>query len=95
MAQDAIRLLAAHEMYVARFYLDGDHPLAAIGRLRTLITTYPSSGFEPEALLLLGETFLDLHDSDQAKRAFQEVTQRYPGSEHATPAKRHLAALGG
>ena len=48
-----------------------------------------------EALLLLGETFLDLHDSDQAKRAFQEVTQRYPGSEYAAPAKRHLSELGG
>lgn len=94
MAQDAIHLLAAHEMYVARFYLDGDHPLAAIGRLRTLITTYPTSGFEPEALLLLGETYLDLRDSDQAKRAFQEVSQRYPNSEYAKPAKRHLAELG-
>jgi outer membrane protein assembly factor BamD len=95
MAQDAIRLLAAHEMYVARFYLDGDHPLAAIGRLRTLITTYPTSGFEPEALLLLGETYLDLRDSEQAKRAFQEVAQRFPSSEYAEPAKRHLAELGG
>jgi outer membrane protein assembly factor BamD len=95
MAQDAIKLLAAHEMYVAHFYLDGDHPLAAIGRLRTLITTYPTSGYEPEALMLLGETYLDLRDPEQAKRAFQEVAQRYPTSEYASPAKRHLAELGG
>lgn len=94
MAQDAIHLLAAHEMYVARFYLDGDHPLAAIGRLRTLITTYPTSGYEPEALMLLGETYLDLRDGEQAKRAFQEVTQRFPKSEYSSPAQRRLAQIG-
>jgi len=93
MAHHAIRLLAAHEMYVARFYLRSDHPVAAIGRLRTLITTYPSSGYEPEALLLLGETYLDLRDREQAKRAFQEITQRFPNSEHLPAAKRHLTEL--
>ncbi|MET0387478.1 MAG: outer membrane protein assembly factor BamD [Polyangiales bacterium] len=95
MAQEAIRLLAAHEMYVARFYLDGDHPIAAIGRLRTLLTTYPTSGLEPEALLLLGEIYLDLRDPEQAKRAFQEIAQRFPNSEHMPAAKRHLGQLGG
>ena len=95
MAHHAIRLLAAHEMYVARFYLRGDHPVAAIGRLRTLITTYPTSGYEPEALLLLGETYLDLRDPEQAKRAFQEIAQRYPKSKFLPDAKRHLAQLVG
>jgi outer membrane protein assembly factor BamD len=95
MAHRAIGLLAAHEMYVARFYLRGDHPLAAIGRLRTLITTYPTSGYEPEALLLLGETYLDLRDPEQAKRAFQEIAQRYPNSKFLPDAKRHLTELGG
>jgi len=95
MAHRAVRLLAHHELYVARFYLDRDHPLAAIGRLRTLITTYPTSGYEPEALLLLGETYLDLKDSGQAKHAFQELRQRFPKSSFAAPAGDHLARLGG
>jgi outer membrane protein assembly factor BamD len=93
MANRAIRLLAAHELYVARFYLRGDHPIAAIGRLRTLITTYPTSGYEPEALLILGETYLDLRDSDQAKRAFQEIALRFPNSKFLPSAQRHLAQL--
>jgi outer membrane protein assembly factor BamD len=95
MAKRAVRLLAAHELYVARFYLSGDHPIAAIGRLRTLITTYPTSGYEPEALLLLGEIYLDMRDPEQAKLAFREVTQRYPNSKYLSDAKRHLAQLGG
>lgn len=95
MAKRAIRLLAAHELYVAKFYLRDDHPIAAIGRLRTLITTYPTSGFEPEALVMLGEIYLDLRDPEQAKRAFREVTARYPNSQFLPSAKKHLAALGG
>lgn len=94
MAKHAIRLLAAHEMYVAKFYLARDYPLAAIGRLRTLITTYPTSGYEPEALILLGETYLDLKDREQAKRAFQEIPTRFPHSSFVPAAKRHLAQLG-
>lgn len=95
MAKRAIRLLAAHELYVAKFYLDRDFPLAAIGRLRTLITTYPTSGYEPEALILLGETYLDLKDREQAKRAFQEIPQRFPKSSFVPAATRHLAELNG
>jgi outer membrane protein assembly factor BamD len=95
MAQRAIRLLAAHELYVARFYIDRDYPLAAIGRLHTLITTYPTSGYEPEALLLLGETYLELKDGTQAKQAFKELRQRFPKSEFAGAAGNHLARLGG
>jgi len=95
MAKRAIRQLAAHELYVARFYLDRDYPVAAIGRLRTLITSYPTSGYEPEALLLLGETYLDLKDTEQAKRAFQEIPQRFPRSTFVPKAKSHLSQLGG
>lgn len=95
MAHHALRLLAAHEMYVARFYLDRDYPVAALGRLHTLITTYPTSGYEPEALLLLGETYLDLKQDDQAKRAFRELRQRYPKSTFTGAATDHLARLGG
>jgi outer membrane protein assembly factor BamD len=94
MAQKAIRLLASHEMYVARFYRSRDYPLAAIGRLRTLITTYPTSGYEPEALLMLGESYLEIKDREQAKRAFQELAQRFPKSEFAGSAQDHLGRLG-
>jgi outer membrane protein assembly factor BamD len=62
MADHAVQLLAQHELYVAGFYLDRDFPMAAIGRLHTLINTYPGSGYEPKALLILGETSLDIND---------------------------------
>jgi outer membrane protein assembly factor BamD len=95
MAERAVKLLAAHELYVAGFYLDRDHPMAALGRLRTLVTTYPGSGYEPEALLLLGETYLDLNQRDEAKKAFAELAQRFPKSDQAASARDRLKSLGG
>jgi outer membrane protein assembly factor BamD len=94
MAHRAIRLLAAHELYVARFYLRRDHPQAAIGRLRTLITAYPTSGYEPEALLLLGDTYVELKQWSEAKRAFAEITARFPKSAEVEAARTRLTRLG-
>ncbi|HKU37523.1 MAG TPA: outer membrane protein assembly factor BamD, partial [Polyangiales bacterium] len=94
MAHRAIRLLAAHELYVARFYLRRDHPLAAIGRLKTLITAYPTSGLEPEALLLLGDTYAELKNTTDAKKAYLELTQRYPKSPETNDARNRLRELG-
>jgi outer membrane protein assembly factor BamD len=94
MAHHAIRLLAAHELYVARFYLRRDHPQAAVGRLRTLITAYPTSGYEPEALLLLGDTYLELKNWSEAKKAFAEITQRFPKSAEVDTARNRLQRLG-
>jgi len=94
LAHEAIRLLAAHELYVARFYLRRDFPAAAIGRLRTLITAYPTSGYEPEALLLLGDTYSELKNWTEAKKAYAELTQRYPKSAEVESAKARLRQLG-
>ena len=94
MAHQAIRLLAAHELYVARFYLRRDHPKAAIGRLRTLITAYPTSGYEPTALLLLGDTYVELKDWAEAKKAYVELTQRFPKSPEVDTARNKLQRLG-
>lgn len=94
MAREALALLARHELYVAEFYLDRDEPLAAVGRLRTLLTAYEGSGVEPEALLLLGRTYLELRDRHQARQAFEQLVERYPRSGYAAQARGYLDELG-
>jgi outer membrane protein assembly factor BamD len=94
LAQEALELLARHELYAANFYLDRDHPQAAIGRLQTLLRSYPKSSVEAEALFLLGETHLELEETVEARRAFQKLIKRFPSSEYADPARDHLASLG-
>lgn len=95
MADRALSLLARHELYVAEFYLDRGEPLAAIGRLRTLLTAYEGSGMEPRALILLGRTYLELRDRHQARQTFELLLERHPRSGHAAQARSYLDELGG
>jgi len=95
MAENAVNLLAAHEMYVAKFYFDRDLPRAAAGRLNTLLRSYPGSKFDGDALYLLGECYLDMKDDRGARRAFKELLARYPQHDRAEQARDELADLGG
>lgn len=95
LIQKALKILAAHELYVARFYLRRDAYPAVVNRLRTMLTSYDGSGLEAEALLLLGETYLEMRDREQARRAFQELVDRYPEADEADDARGQLRSLGG
>jgi outer membrane protein assembly factor BamD len=95
MAESAVNLLAAHEMYVAKFYFDRSLPRAAAGRLNTLLRSYPGSKFDGEALYLLGECYLDMKDDRGARRAFKELLARYPQHDRANDARDELSDLGG
>jgi outer membrane protein assembly factor BamD len=76
--------LVDHEVYVARFYLKGDHPKAAAMRLEGAIRRYPGSGREPELLFSLGETYLNMGDPLRAKETFARVI----GEHHESPEAR-------
>lgn len=86
-------LLVRHELYVARFYLGQNSFEAAAGRCKYAIEHFDGSGLEPEALVLLGETYLKMKKRDDARVAFSTVLDRYPASAFSTPAKNFLAVL--
>ena len=91
--QVCMRRLADHELYVANFYLRRKRPLAAIGRLEGLARDYPNSNLEPEALLVLGKTYLLMEKPDDARRAFGQLVARHPDDYRAGKAKLYLAHL--
>jgi outer membrane protein assembly factor BamD len=95
VAMEVLELLAAHELYVAKFYLRRDQLGAGAARLRTLLNSYPGSSLEPDALLLLGETYRELEDRVRALRTLKELVDRYPKHEAAEEAREQLAELGG
>jgi outer membrane protein assembly factor BamD len=92
MAKEVLELLAKHELYVAKFYLDRDRPSAAIARLHTLVRSYPKSEVEPEALFLLGESYLEIRDNTRAKKAFRELVDRFPANEYASKAQEYIGS---
>ncbi len=86
----AIQRIADHELYVAKFYLDRNHPYAAIGRLEHLVREYPSSKREPETLLLLGKTYMKMNKLDLAKTAFEKLRNEHPEDFRAGKAQLYI-----
>lgn len=95
MVRDSLSLLAQHELYVAQFYLNRDQPMAAVGRLRRLLDVYEGSGIEPRALLLLGRVYLHMREVRDARRAFEELVERFPDSGYSEQAQEFLRRFEG
>jgi outer membrane protein assembly factor BamD len=87
-------LLARHELYVARFYLGRGKFDAAVARCEHALDAFDHSGLEPEAMVLLGETYMKQKQREKARAVFQRVLKEYPASPFVEPAKRFLAVLG-
>ena len=94
LMEKCMSLLAAHELYVARFYLQRDAYRGVISRLKGLITSYPGSGVEAQALLLLGQVYLETKEVEAARDALSEVVQRFPDSAEAKRARTLLGKIG-
>lgn len=90
LRKEVLQRLVDHEVYVARFYLKGDHPKAAAMRLEGAIRRYPGSGREPELLFALGETYLKMNDPARAKQTFQRVISEYREATQARRAELYL-----
>jgi outer membrane protein assembly factor BamD len=91
--RECLALLARHELYVAGFYLQRDRPLATIGRLEYMLSEFPGSGLDADALLLLGRTYLHMRQRDDAEIRFDELIERFPESVLVVQAQRYLADM--
>jgi outer membrane protein assembly factor BamD len=87
---DCVQRLAEHELYVARFYLNRDKPYAAIGRLEGLLHDYPGAKREPEILLLLGKTYMQMKKPDEARKTFVKLRDDHPDDFRANKAKLYI-----
>ena len=93
MQHDVLALLARHELYVADFYLLRDRPRATIGRLEHLLAEYDGSGLEPQALVLMGRTYLRMRECLHARDSFEDTIARFPESGFAVQAQRYLDVM--
>ena len=90
---ECLALLARHELYAAGFYLLRERPVATIIRLETLLADYGGSGLEPDALLLLGRTYLHMRNLAQARTAFEGLRERFPDSGLVVQATAFLSRM--
>jgi outer membrane protein assembly factor BamD len=88
--REVTRRLIAHEMYVARYYLDQDFPKAAVLRIEGALRRYPDSGQEAELMLVLGQTHLQMGNPLRAKQTFERVRTELGGETEARRAQLYL-----
>ncbi|HSC86051.1 MAG TPA: outer membrane protein assembly factor BamD [Polyangiaceae bacterium] len=86
-------MLARHELYVARYYLNRDNFEAALSRAEYALRNFRETGLEPEALVLLGETQMRRGERSAAKAAFEQVLNHYPASPFVIPARNFIAEI--
>jgi outer membrane protein assembly factor BamD len=101
---DVTARLIRHELYVARFYLRKDNYDAAITRIQYAIRNFSSrttvggdvpddAGLEPEALVLMGETYMKMHKWADARESFATVLRHFPRSAMRTAAQNYLVFM--
>ncbi len=103
MLTDVTDKLILHELFVARYYASRDNFEAAVLRIKYALSNFGASAprgganltgsREPEALIVLGETYLKMHKWAEARRAFLDVLDRFGSSGYAIQAQGHLARL--
>jgi len=96
--------LVRHELYVGRFYLKKSNYEAAVARVQYALKNYgatltggaavsEASNLQAEALVLLGEIYLQMHKWGDARTAFQVVTSRYPQTPLVIDARNYLSYM--
>ena len=73
-------ILAAKEMYIARYYFDKKKWIPAINRFRTVIDDYDTTIYVEEALHRLVEVYFTLGLSDEAQKYAQILGYNYKSS---------------
>jgi len=93
MLDVVLGLLARHELYVARYYLNSGRFDAAVLRCEYALKSLKNSGLEPEGLVLLGEIYLKQKRKKDARDVLNRLLTEYPESAFAVPAKNFLVQL--
>jgi outer membrane protein assembly factor BamD len=87
--------IAAHELYVARFYLRHRNLPAAEGRLARILASYPDTESAAEALLAFGDAYEERGLDGPARLAFEGVLVHHPEAPEAATARQRLGDLPG
>ncbi len=65
----------------------------AIAQLRTLVNDFPNHARTPEAMLTMGNAQIELKQTKEARKTFNDLLKLHPTTEAAAAAKDRLAQL--
>ncbi len=73
--------LAERELYIGLFYMKNKNYKGALARLKEMLTDYPESDFNDDALFNMGKAYLELDQEEKARKTFSILRFSYPDSE--------------
>jgi outer membrane protein assembly factor BamD len=82
--------LADHEFYVGNFYYRQGKYQAAATRFEGLLKKYPKETGEEETFFLLGMSYLELNQKDEAREVLTRMITEFPRSSRSREAKTLL-----
>ncbi|MEL6544886.1 MAG: outer membrane protein assembly factor BamD, partial [Myxococcota bacterium] len=88
------RLLADHEIYVADFYFQREHWLAAANRAESLLKDYGGLGLDARALIIAARSRFELEEHAPATEAAARLQNEFPESSEAERARELLEKIG-
>jgi outer membrane protein assembly factor BamD len=91
--EDAKGRLAAREWYVGEYYYSREKWAGAAGRYEALVTRYPGSRHEADALWKMARSFQALKENFRARTALQQLIVKHPQDPRRAEAEKLLAAL--
>lgn len=92
--QDALRMLAEKEMYIANFYMKRDQFDSALKRYETVLKTYPNLGFDSAALFGAAKSSFSIGEKDRGQQHLKNLYSLFPGSDETKRAKNEFQKLG-
>lgn len=90
---DAQQLIGDSELSIAKCLYSLGDTKEAIKRLKIVVYKYPNTNTELEALLWLGDYYLAVSEFENAIRYYQQVIDRFPGSEKGSLAHYGLGQV--
>lgn len=92
MVEECEQKLAAHEIYVGRFYLRTGEYQAAINRLKVVPQRYPDVPGLDKAWYYLGVAYVRSGDDQAAVEAFDRLFENYPASSFTDKGQEIIAS---
>ncbi len=89
-AQECMKKLSDHEVYVGNFYYRMNKYQAAIQRYEAALAKYPNVPLEEEVLFQLAEAYQATKQPEKAARTLQVLSQQYPKGKYAQKAQKLL-----
>ncbi len=77
-----VNALAAHEVHVAKYYLNRGAPIAAANRAKNALITYPDATANEEALFVMIKAYDQMHLTELRNDAERVMRKNFPNSPY-------------